>query len=95
MIMLLFLSMLFFVVLEGAALPVTCNPSSSQRQRPQPSGSAKKQLPKVMNAKHLSGGVRTKDAIDEQQALQTSVVPVPPKGSEYHMQTSHDHRIIT
>ena len=77
----------YYIILstEGASLPVTCNPSSSQSQRPKPAGSAKKPLPKVMNARHLSGGIRTKDTIEDQQAKQGTVVPVPPKGSKCRM----------
>ena len=38
-----------------------------------------------MNARHLSGGIRTKDTIEDQQAKQGTVVPVPPKGSKCRM----------
>ncbi|XP_073246485.1 UPF0193 protein EVG1 homolog [Porites lutea] len=49
---------------RGESLPVSCNPTSSRSERTQQNSAPKKPLPKVMNARHLSGGKRSKDTID-------------------------------
>ncbi|KAL9956561.1 hypothetical protein ACROYT_G038054 [Oculina patagonica] len=66
---------------KGESLPVSCNPTTSRNERVQPKSAPKKPLPKVMNARHLSGGKRTKDAIDVQQSSvpQENYRPAPGK----------------
>ncbi|EDO36841.1 predicted protein [Nematostella vectensis] len=50
---------------KGQSLPVSVNPTTSQQgQRPRQTSAAKKPLPKVMNARHLSGGKRSKEVIE-------------------------------
>ena len=74
--------LLHFCCTGGDSLPVTCNPSTSTNERVQPKGVHKKPLPKVMNARHLSGGKKSKDTIDLQQALKGSEIYRPAPGSE-------------
>ena len=68
---------------EGESLPVSCNPTTSRSERPQQKSTPKKPLPKVMNARHLSGGKRTKDAIDVKQSMAPQEIYRPPAGSMF------------
>ena len=69
------------LTLGGESLPVSCNPTTSRSERVQPRSAAKKPLPKVMNARYLSGGKRSKEAIDVQQTTQVQEVYRPSPGS--------------
>ncbi|KAJ7372667.1 hypothetical protein OS493_017939 [Desmophyllum pertusum] len=66
---------------KGESLPVTCNPTTSRNERAQPRSAPKKPLPKVMNARYLSGGKRTKDAIDVQQSSGPQEIYQPAPGT--------------
>jgi len=68
--------------LEGESLPVSCNPTTSRSERAKTKSAAKKPLPKVMNARYLSGGKRSKDAIDIQQSAAVQEVYRPVPGSK-------------
>jgi len=65
---------------KGESLPVACNPTTSRNGRVQPRSTPKKSLPKVMNARHLSGGKRPKEAIDIQQSSVPQEIYKPPPG---------------
>ncbi|XP_074638159.1 UPF0193 protein EVG1 homolog [Acropora palmata] len=65
---------------RGESLPVTCNPSTSRSERMQPTSSPKKPLPKIMNARHLSGGKRSKDSIDTKTMTEKKEIYRPPVG---------------
>ena len=69
-------------LLGGESLPVTCNPTTSRSAKVQPKSSPQKPLPKVMNAKHLSGGKRSKDAIDMKNTTEAQEIYKPPVGSK-------------
>ena len=64
---------------------MTCNPSTSRSERVQPRSTPKKPLPKVMNARHLSGGKRSKEAIDVQQTTQVKEIYRPSPGSKLNL----------
>ncbi|XP_068672708.1 UPF0193 protein EVG1 homolog [Montipora foliosa] len=65
---------------RGESLPVSCNPTTSRSAKVQPKRSPQKPLPKVMNAKHLSGGKRSKDAIDMKNTTEAQEIYKPPVG---------------
>ena len=69
----------------GESLPVTCNPSTSRSERMQPTSSPKKPLPKIMNARHLSGGKRSKDSIDTKTMTEKKEIYRPPVGSKLEL----------
>lgn len=69
----------------GESLPVTCNPSTSRSERMQPTSSPKKPLPKIMNARHLSGGKRSKDSIDTKTMREKKEIYRPPVGSKLEL----------
>lgn len=65
---------------KGQSLPVACNPTTSRNERVQPTSSPKKPLPKVMNARHLSGGKKTKETIDIQKNVEPQEIYRPAPG---------------
>ena len=67
----------------GESLPVSCNPTSSRSERTQQNSAPKKPLPKVMNARHLSGGKRSKDAIDMHRSKVPQEIYRPSPGSMF------------
>lgn len=77
--------------LEGESLPVACNPTTSRNERVQPRSTPKKPLPKVMNARHLSGGKRTKEAIDVQRSSVPQEIYKPPPGSTFFISFLFSH----
>lgn len=77
--------------LEGESLPVACNPTTSRNERVQPRSTPKKPLPKVMNARHLSGGKRTKEAIDVQRSSVPQEIYKPPPGSMFFISFLYSH----
>ncbi|XP_031573057.1 UPF0193 protein EVG1 homolog [Actinia tenebrosa] len=52
---------------SGQPLPTTVNPTSSRTQQPRKHSPVQKPLPMVLNARHLSGGKRNKEVIDQLQ----------------------------
>lgn len=78
-------------ILEGESLPVACNPTTSRNERVQPRSTPKKPLPKVMNARHLSGGKRPKEAIDFQQSSLPQEIYKPPPGSMFSARSLYSH----
>lgn len=73
---------LFYCRQEGESLPTTVNPTSS-RTPPRHQGGTRKPPPKVMSARHLSGGKRTQDTIEQQKAKQGTNDFVPAPGSMF------------
>ena len=67
----------------GESLPVSCNPTSSRSERTQQNSTPKKPLPKVMNARHLSGGKRSKDTIDMHRSSVPQEIYRPSPGSMF------------
>ena len=67
----------------GESLPVSCNPTSSRSERTQQNSAPKKPLPKVMNARHLSGGKRSKDTIDMHRSSVPQEIYRPSPGSMF------------
>ena len=72
--------------LEGQSLPVACNPTTSRNEsRVQLTSASKKPLPKVMNARHLSGGKKTKETIDIQKSVEPQQIYRPAPGSMFNL----------
>ncbi|XP_027046963.1 UPF0193 protein EVG1 homolog [Pocillopora damicornis] len=66
---------------KGQSLPVACNPTTSRNEsRVQLTSASKKPLPKVMNARHLSGGKKTKETIDIQKSVEPQQIYRPAPG---------------
>ena len=62
---------------------MSCNPTSSRSERTQQNSAPKKPLPKVMNARHLSGGKRSKDTIDMHRSKVPQEIYRPSPGSMF------------
>ena len=74
------------IFLEGQSLPVACNPTTSRNEsRVQLTSASKKPLPKVMNARHLSGGKKTKETIDIQKSVEPQQIYRPAPGSMFNL----------
>ena len=74
------------IFLEGQSLPVACNPTTSRNDsRVQLTSASKKPLPKVMNARHLSGGKKTKETIDIQKSVEPQQIYRPAPGSMFNL----------